>query len=537
MTGLTIKMRSWYCSGFLMLLLVTLSATGFVGLSLLKEQMTDIVHDAYLKATLTNDMINQIHDTSRAVRNILLIDNEKQNREEADNIIKADSIIRHDLDRLTTLTEDAAGQTLLAAISQTRQDYMTQRNRVVNLLDVRFKDGVIGLLIDEVDPVQKRYINAIDQLAQHQAGLMQEFETQTATIYRMSSIILLAFTIIGALLATYLINTIIRTVTVPIYQATQIVQTAASGDLTSSIGKTGQGETGLLLIALHQMHEGLTHIVMQIRSSVSALVADAKAKSQITPHDQPLNTTDTQQRHLDITSAINNLTIILKQTSDFTQQADTLATSAAEIAADGGRAVGEVIDTMQSINSAAQKIADIISVIDSIAIQTNLLALNAAVEAARAGEQGRGFAVVATEVRNLAQRSATAAKEIKVLIEDTVAKVNNGNQLVEQAGSTMHDVVDSVQRVTHIVGEMRTIHHDQNNDLETIGRLVTQLQQTNASHTLSSHSDGQTESPSQEHITRLIEAVSLFKILQNNQTNHTSGRITHRHRTNDASQT
>jgi len=215
--------------------------------------------------------------------------------------------------------------------------------------------------------------------------------------------------------------------------------------------ETKTGDQTSLLFAMKSMRDSLVHIVGQVRSGTDTI---ATASGQIAAGNMDLSSrTEQQASSLEETAAsMEELTSTVKQNADNARQANQLAASASEVAVKGGAVVSQVVDTMGLIDDSSKKIADIISVIDGIAFQTNILALNAAVEAARAGEQGRGFAVVATEVRNLAQRSAAAAKEIKTLIDDSVVKVGLGARQADQAGAAMHEIVNSVKRVTDGLG-------------------------------------------------------------------------------------
>jgi len=267
----------------------------------------------------------------------------------------------------------------------------------------------------------------------------------------------------------------------------------------------------MLLQALKDMNASLVNIVGQVRVGADTI---ATASSEIAAGNLDLSSrTEEQASSLEETaSSMEELTSTVKQNAENARQANSLANSASDVASKGGAVVSQVIDTMSSINESAKKIVDIISVIDGIAFQTNILALNAAVEAARAGEQGRGFAVVAAEVRNLAQRSAGAAKEIKTLIADSVEKVDAGSKLVDQAGSTMSEVVDSVKRVTDIISEISAASQEQTAGIEQINQAIMEMDnvtQQNAS--LVEQAAAAAESM-QDQAGSLTQVVSVFKI-------------------------
>ncbi|GAC1430436.1 MAG: hypothetical protein NVSMB6_29340 [Burkholderiaceae bacterium] len=224
-------------------------------------------------------------------------------------------------------------------------------------------------------------------------------------------------------------------------------------------------------------------------------------------------------------SSMEELTSTVKQNADNARQANQLAISASNIAIKGGSVVAEVVDTMGSINDSAKKIVDIISVIDGIAFQTNILALNAAVEAARAGKQGRGFAVVATEVRSLAHRSAAAAKEIKVLISDSVDKVDTGIKLVANAGSTMDEVVDSVKRVTDIMAEISAASNEQSAGIEQINQAVSQMDQVTQQNAALVEEAAAAAGSLQDQSSQLAKTVSVFKLESNNRSSTAQGAV------------
>ena len=275
---------------------------------------------------------------------------------------------------------------------------------------------------------------------------------------------------------------IIGSITAPLSQAVAITRTVASGDLSQTIEAQGRNEAAMLLHALRDMQQQLTGVVGHVREGADAV---AIASADIAQSESHLaQRTETQAASLEqTTAAVHDLSVRIKQSAGSAQQANQLALSTSSLASRGGELVGQVVDTMRGINESSRHIGDIIQVIDGIAFQTNILALNAAVEAARAGEQGRGFAVVATEVRSLAGRSAAAAKEIKTLISASLQRVEQGSLLVDQAGTTMNEVVASVHQVTELMGEISSASTQQSDDVAQLGEavaLMDQMTQQNA---------------------------------------------------------
>jgi methyl-accepting chemotaxis protein len=262
----------------------------------------------------------------------------------------------------------------------------------------------------------------------------------------------------------------------PMHEAVLVARRVADGDLSSRIDVTTGGEAGLLMRAMQEMNDKLVAMIVNVRAGTELI---ATGSGEIATGNLDLSArTEQQAGSLEETaSSMEELTATVKQNADHAHQASKLAVSASEVAVKGGAVVSEVVGTMASINDSSKRIAEIIGVIDGIAFQTNILALNAAVEAARAGEQGRGFAVVASEVRNLAQRSAAAAKEIKALIDDSVEKVNAGTELADKAGSTMNEVVTSVKRVTDIIAEIADASAEQTAGIEQVNKAIAGMDQ------------------------------------------------------------
>ncbi|HYS43946.1 MAG TPA: methyl-accepting chemotaxis protein, partial [Geobacteraceae bacterium] len=302
-----------------------------------------------------------------------------------------------------------------------------------------------------------------------------------------------------------------KRIKVALATAVAISERIAAGDLTANIEVQSQDETGQLMQALQEMNASLVRIVGDVREGSDSI---ATATKQIASGNSDLSQrTEEQASSLEETaSSMEELTSTVKQNAENAQQANQLAISANDMAAKGGEVIKRVVTTMESITSSSKKIADIIGVIDGIAFQTNILALNAAVEAARAGEQGRGFAVVAGEVRNLAQRSAAAAKEIKGLIGDSVEKVEGGSRLVVEAGQTIQEVVSSVKRVTDIMAEITAASVEQSSGIEQVNTAITQMDEVTQQNAALVEEAAAAAESLEDQAQSLVELMSRFKL-------------------------
>ena len=433
----------------LMLVIVVVAAFRMNGLSTTTERIIDVEW----KKTESANVLGQMAalNARRTVQQIISSDQErKQLRQE---ILQGRQQFVDAFQFLQTHVHTPESKDLLGKAEQARQGYVTSQQRLYELLDAGRTEEAQKELVAQTVPQLGLLQKYADELATVEKRVAVE-EGRSAIAMGNRSIWIVA--IIGALaivLGAVMAWRIALTITRPMQQAVTLAQAVAAGNLTHHVDLNSSGETRQLLHALKEMNVSLTRIVGEVRNGSEAI---ATATSQIASGNLDLSSrTEEQASALEQTSAaMQELATTVQQNFASGQQAAGLAESASQVALRGGQVVGEVVHTMEAINTSSHKIADIIGIIDGIAFQTNILALNAAVEAARAGEQGRGFAVVASEVRSLAQRSADAAKEIKTLITESVSNVSNGCVLVEKAGSTMDEIVVSVRRVADIMTEI-----------------------------------------------------------------------------------
>jgi methyl-accepting chemotaxis protein len=372
------------------------------------------------------------------------------------------------------------------------------------------------VLIREIRPAQKKWMAALEQLAALEEKSTAQAASDAESAYTVARNTMLGLgglaVLLGIVAAVVITRGLIKQLGgEPDYTA-RIASSIAHGDLSVSID-TSSADKGSLLMEVREMRNSLKDIVGQVRVGTETI---GTASREIAAGNIDLSSrTEMQASSLEKTaSAMEELTSTVKQNADNAREANLLAATASDVARKGGEVVSQVVDTMGSINTSANKIVDIIGVIDGIAFQTNLLALNAAVEAARAGEQGRGFAVVASEVRNLAQRSAAAAKEIKTLIGDSVEKVERGSKLVGQAGVTMDEVVASVKRVTDIMSEIANASQEQSAGIEQVNLSIIEMDSMTQQNAALVEEAAAAAQSLQDQASELAHVVSIFKLVE-----------------------
>ena len=459
----------------------------------------------------SNAVLAEVNDVAVALRNMMLdadpADRQKQ-RDEIAASRRAATELLGKLDKNLTLPET---RTILARMLAANEKYVQGQQELIKLIDADDDQGARDFLKNVLRPTLAELKGAVsDQIALQQKIAAQRAAEAHAT-ERSTRTMMILLALVSMALAALIAWWNTRSITRPLARALDVANTVAAGDLTSRIEVTTRDETGMLLQALKTMNENLVRTVTTVRTGTDTI---GTAAAEVAAGSLDLSSrTEQQASSLEETaSSMEELTSTVKQNADNARQANTLAEAASNVAERGGRVIGEVVGTMEQINTSAGKIADIIGVIDGIAFQTNILALNAAVEAARAGEQGRGFAVVATEVRNLAQRSAAAAKEIKALIGDSTQAVEAGSKLVTEAGATMIEIVESVRRVTDIMSEITAASSEQTAGIEQINEAVAQMDQVTQQNAALVEEAAAASASMQEQAAKLAEAVSVFRV-------------------------
>lgn len=409
------------------------------------------------------------------------------------------------------LVQTEQEKSLLMAVKKDFASFMAVHQEVLKLSKGMEKLPAKNMYDKEGRPSFEKFMASMEALNQYITSGATQASEQAGTSFSNARGTMLAVLVFSCAIALVSSVWLIRSITLPISQAVSSANMIAQGDLSQDISVDSTNEIGQLQQALHSMQLHLREVVSKVREGSESV---AMASAEIAQGNQDLSErTEHQASALQLTTSnMDALGNTVNMTASSAAQANNLALHASEIASKGGSVVNNVIHTMRSIDEASQKIANIISVIDGIAFQTNILALNAAVEAARAGEQGRGFAVVASEVRSLAGRSAEAAKEIKELIASSVERVNQGSHLVDQAGKTMTEVVQSIQQVTSIIGEISTANTAQTSDVHAISESINNMDHTTQQNAALVEEIAAAASNLKSQASELVNVVSLFRL-------------------------
>jgi methyl-accepting chemotaxis protein len=407
----------------------------------------------------------------------------------------------------------APEKAVFKALNEARNKYQKAKTAVIDAKKAGQAEEAERLYKDVFQPATDGYRAKVNELLALERKIMDDtangIDAANSADTRLCVILCVLLTALGGV-AAWLIS---RSITRPLSAAVNVAQTVASGDLTTTFTAQPRDEVGDLMRALQDMNGNLAGLVGEVQAGTHAI---AGASAQIASGNLDLSARTEQQAGAleETASSMEELTTTVRNNADNAGQANQLVQAASGVAGRGGEIVGKVVETMGSIEASSRQIVDIISVIDGIAFQTNILALNAAVEAARAGEQGRGFAVVASEVRNLAQRSAAAAKEIKELIGNSVDKVNLGTELVQQAGATITEVVESVGRVTDIMGEITAASREQSSGIDQVNEAINQMDRATQENAALVEEAAAAATSLQEQAARLAKAASRFRLAE-----------------------
>ncbi len=502
--------------GFLLLIVVGLcvAAFGRYQLNHVNGQVTTLVEHHMARVEELYEIKENLNLVARAVRNIALMQDTVAMQAEEDRIKTArarNTLLLKEMNSNLSTEEERA---LLAKIQGIRGTYNQTIDRAIQLGMSNELEAAREVLIKENRPAQAQYFEVLGALIDIQKKAMNDTAQTVRDNSARGSALMLGMACVAAVMGGVMAWSLTYSIThqlggEPDYAA-NVAREIAAGNLAVEV-KVAPGDKDSLLAAMGAMRDGLAQVVARVRQG-SDSVATASAQIATGNHDLS-GRTEEQASALEQTAAsMEQLGSTVAHNADNARQANQLAQCASTVAEQGGDVVAQVVTTMRDINTASKKIADIISVIDSIAFQTNILALNAAVEAARAGEQGRGFAVVASEVRSLAGRSAAAAKEIKTLITDSVERVEQGSMLVDKAGNTMHEVVTSIRRVTDIMSEIAAASIEQSSGVAQVGEAVTQMDQTTQQNAALVEEMAAAASSLQHQAQDLVQSVNVFKL-------------------------
>jgi methyl-accepting chemotaxis protein len=506
-----ISARLGLAFGAVLSLLLVVCVSSIWGLAQLDQAMADVVTDKVPKTLTSGDWENSVLKSARHMRNVLILDSPGDIAAELAALAELKKQRAQYLSELQKTVTSSSGMTALQRIADARAAYIVPEDAFMQAAAAADYATAKKILLDDARPKQQAYLQAIADFTKTQRNLIDASNQAANVLYAQVRTTVLLVSLVSLALGVALAYAITRSIVKPLGLAAELVRHVADGDLAMPIKVEGRDEVATLLQALHGMQANLVKVVANVRRSSDSV---ALASTEIAQGNQDLSErTENQAGALEQTSAsMEEMGAAVKHNAASAQQANQLALTASEMAERGGKVVAQVESTMRGIDASSKRIADIISVIDGIAFQTNILALNAAVEAARAGESGRGFAVVATEVRSLAGRSAEAARQIKELISDSVARVGDGSALVEQASLTMREMQDSIGQVTAVMQAISASSAQQSDGVSQVVEAVAHMDQATQQNAAMVEQMAATALSLQDKARELVQVVSVFKL-------------------------
>jgi methyl-accepting chemotaxis protein len=497
--------------GVMLIGLLAVIAAGVLGLQRVEQRITELVSVGTVKSDAASRMRLAIVSRVDAVRNIALTTDINSMQGDIQRVGELTQQYGQLREQLLALGPDEREKAALAKADAADAQAAPVFKQALALARTMQPEMTAELLTTKLAPVQRQWLGALDELSQLAETGRAEVLAGVQASRRNTLIGMVAAGSVAVVLGVALAGVMVRGVRRRLLAAVAATQRIADGDLFTPVPVNGSDEVGQALAALDTMQRKLQATIGQVRGAVQA-IETASAEIASGTNDLSVRTEQSASSLQQTASSMEQLTGSARSSADNAAVARQLAGSATGVAQRGGSVVQQVVATMEQIQTSSRKIGDIIGTIDGIAFQTNILALNAAVEAARAGEQGRGFAVVAGEVRTLAQRSAEAAREIKVLIGASVERVEGGTRLVGEAGSTMDEIVDSVRRVNDVIGEIAHAAQEQTSGIGQVNGAVTQLDHMTQQNAALVEQSAAAAQSMRDQAARLAQAVGAFRI-------------------------
>ena len=507
--------------GLVLLAMLVLTAIGLSHMHEMQKNFSRVVNQDMQRIKLINTMQDAVRYQSIALRDLVTQTDYSRIKVEIDYVKASRKKYRDASKSLKDISADEKGILFLQKIE-------VAENQVAPLVDATLELALVAetkkadsQMREKVRPEQEKFIGVLEEMHGYLEASAQTSAEEANQAYHSALVLTIVLSLIILGLSTAMAYAITRSIVSPLKKAAQHADRVSAGDLSGQIDVDSNDEIGRLLRALKNMNAGLAELVGRVRASAGS-IAVATKEIAIGNGDLSQRTTEQASSLEETAASLEELTSTVKQNADHSRQASELAISASDIAVKGGEIVGQVVVTMGMITESSRKIADIIGVIEGISYQTNLLALNAAVEAARAGEQGRGFAVVASEVRNLARRSADAAKQIKVLIDDSVGKVSSGSKLVGDTGIIMGEIVSSVKKVSNIIADIAAASDEQSAGIEQVNQAIVQMDGVTQQNAAMVEEAAAGAAALEEQANNMITAVDVFKLAPTDDTSSTN---------------